>query len=155
MPVLWQSTPTESVSHIWEDMCRLWQDWTLQECMPQQKRQVVNKIEVETSHEYSKGKIETVSIDFVHLNKSQSLLMVELEIHAGTNKIIILYKIDMGSKGNVMLWHIYKRLFKNLTEAELKKTVKRHIKLRTYNKTVITQLGTCVVTINFKDIKKR
>ena len=27
--------------------------------------------------------------------------------------------------------------------------------MKTYNKTVITQLGTCMVTINFKDIKKR
>ena len=39
MPVLWQITPTEVMSSIWEDMCRLWQDWTLQECMPQQKRE--------------------------------------------------------------------------------------------------------------------
>ena len=51
--------------------------------------------------------------------------------------------------------HILKRLFKNVTEAELKKTIKGHIKLKTHNITVITQLGTCIVTINFKDIKKR
>ena len=54
-----------------------------------------------------------------------------------------------------MLWHIFKRLVKNVTEAELKKTFKGHIKLKMYNKTVITQLGTCMVTINFKDIKKK
>ena len=54
-----------------------------------------------------------------------------------------------------MLWHIIKKIFKNVTEAELKKTIKGHIKLKTYNKTVIIQLGTCMVTINFKDIKKR
>ena len=81
--------------------------------------------------------------------------MVELETHAGKNKIIILYKVDMGSEGNIMSWHIFKRLFKNITETELKKTVKVHIKLRAYNKTVIIQLGTCMVTINFKDIRKR
>ena len=61
----------------------------------------------------------------------------------------------MGSKGNIMPWHIFKRLFKNVTDAELKKTGKGHIKLKMYNKTVKTQLGTCVVTINFKYIKKR
>ena len=76
-------------------------------------------------------------------------------MHAGANKIILLYKIDIGSKGNIMSWHIFKRLFKNVTKDELKKTIKGHIKLRTYNKTVITQLGTCTVTINFKNIKKR
>ena len=43
------------------------------------------------------------------------------EMHAGTNKIIIPYKIDMGSESNIMPWHIFKRLFKNITEDELKK----------------------------------
>ena len=33
------------------------------------RSRVVNEIELETSQEYSKGKIETVSIDFVHMNK--------------------------------------------------------------------------------------
>ena len=70
------------------------------------------------------------------------------------DKIIIPYKIDMGSKGNIMPWHIFKRLFINITEAGLKKTIKGHIKLKTYNKTVITQLGTCIVTINFKILKR-
>ena len=42
-----------------------------------------------------------------------------------------------------------------MTEDELKKTIKRHIKLRMYNKTIITQLSMCVVTIKFKEIKKR
>ena len=104
---------------------------------------MVNEIEVEMPQEYSKDEIKTVSIDSVHLNKNWSLL------------IIIPYKIDMGSEGNIMPWHIFKRLFKNITEAELKKTVKGHINLRTYNKTIITHLGTCTVTISFKDIKKR
>ena len=38
-PILWQSTPAEAMSGIWEDKCRLWQDWTLQEGMPQQNRE--------------------------------------------------------------------------------------------------------------------
>ena len=116
---------------------------------------MVNKIELGTSQEYSKGTIEAVSIDSVHMKKNHSLLMVELETCAGNNKIIIPCKIDTGREGNIMLWHVFKRLFKNITGAELKKTVKGHIKLKTCNKTVITQLGTCMVTINFKDIKKR
>ena len=55
----------------------------------------------------------------------------------------------------MMSWHIFKRLLKNIIEAKLKKTIKRHMKLKTHNKTVITQLGTCMVTINFKDNKKK
>ena len=44
--------------------------------------------ELEMSQEYSKGEIEIVSIDSVHMNKNWSLLMVVLETHA-SNKIIV------------------------------------------------------------------
>ena len=40
-------------------------------------------------------------------------------------------------------------------EEQLKRTIKGHIRLRTYNKTNITQLGICTVVIKFKNIKKR
>ena len=46
-----------------------------------------------------------------------------------------------------MPWYIFKKLFPRVKEAEVEKTVKKHIKLKMYNKTVITQLGTCVVII--------
>ena len=118
------------------------------------RERAVNKIDIETSQD-SGGEIKTVTIDLVHLNKNWSLLMVELEMCTGPNKIVIPYKIDTGSKGNIMPWPIFKKLFKKVTEDELKKTIKGHIKLRTYNKTIIMQLGTYSVMINFKNIKKR
>ena len=58
------------------------------------------------------------------MNRYQSLLIAELKKCAENNKIIVLYNIDTGSKGNIMPWHILKRLFKNVTEAKLKKTIK-------------------------------
>ena len=118
------------------------------------RERAVNEIEVETSQD-SQGKIETVSIDLVHLNKNQSLLTAELKMCTDPNQIVIPYKIDTASKGNIMPWHIFKKLFKNITEDELKKTIKGHIKLRTHNKTIITPLGMCMVTMKFKDNKKR
>ena len=54
-----------------------------------------------------------------------------------------------------MLLCIFKKLFKNTTEDQLKKSIKSNIKLRMYNKTNIMQLGICVVTIKFKNIQKR
>ena len=41
--------------------------------------QAVNKLELEVPQGCSKGEIETVSIDSVHFNKNQSLLMAELD----------------------------------------------------------------------------
>ena len=76
-------------------------------------------------------------------------------MHAGDNKVIIPYKIDTGSDGNIMPWYIFKKLFPRRTEAELAKSIKNHIKLKTYNKKVIAQLGTCIIIINYKDNKKK
>ena len=60
------------------------------------RSRAINEIELETCQEYGKGKIETVSIDSIHMIENWSLLMVELETCTGDNKIIIPYKIDRG-----------------------------------------------------------
>ena len=67
----------------------------------------MNELEVDEVHEINEGKLETVSIDPVHLNKNQSLLTVKLETQAGENTIEILYKIDTGSDGNIMPLFIF------------------------------------------------
>ena len=70
--------------------------------------ETVNKLEIEESQEDNKGGIETVSIDLVHLNKKPSLLTAQLEMQSGKNTIVILYKIDTGSEGNIMPLFIFK-----------------------------------------------
>ena len=74
------------------------------------------------SQEYSKGRIETVSINSVHMNKNQSVLTAKLKMHAGSNKVTVSCKIDTGSDGNIMPWYIFRKLFPQVTEAKLKKT---------------------------------
>ena len=64
------------------------------------------------------------------------------------------YKIDTGSEGNIMSLYIFKKLFKNMPEEQLKGSIKSNIRLKTYSGTYITQLGTCMVTIEFKNSKK-
>ena len=76
-------------------------------------------------------------------------------MQAGKNSIVTLYKVDIRSKGNIMPVFIFKKLFKNITKQQLKRTIKGHIRLRMYNKINTTQLGTCVVVIKFKNVKKR
>ena len=64
------------------------------------------------------------------------------------------YIIDTGSKGNIMPLYIFKKLFKNMPEEQLKGSLKSNIKVKSYNSTYITQLGMCMVTIKFKNSKK-
>ena len=119
------------------------------------RSRVVNEMEQEMSQEYSKGEIETVSINSIYMNKNQSMLTAKLEMHGGNNKLTAPYKIHTGSDGNIMPWYIFKKLFPRVTEAKLKKTITKDIKLKSYNKIVITQLGTCMVFIDYKDNKKK
>ena len=115
---------------------------------------VVLEVEVKMVQESQGDKVETVSIDLVHLNKGQSVITAHLETHAGKSIVEIPYKIDTGREGNIMPLYIFKTLFKNITVEQLKKSIKSHIRLCMYNKTNIMQLGTCVVIIKFKNIKK-
>ena len=90
----------------------------------------------------------------LHFNKNWSVITAHLETHAGESIVEVPYKIDMGSKDNIMPLYLFKKLFKNVTVEELKKSIKNYITLCTYNKINIMQLGTCVVIIKFKNIKK-
>ena len=87
-------------------------------------------MEQEVSQEYREDEIEMVSISSVYMNKNWLMLTAKLDTHADNNKITIPYKIDTGSEGNIMPWYIFKKLFQRVTEAELTKTIKNHIKLK-------------------------
>ena len=45
-------------------------------------------------------------------------------------------------------------MFPRVTESELMTSIKNNITLKTYDKTFLTQLGMCVVIINYKNNKK-
>ena len=81
-------------------------------------------LEVEVAQKTQEGKIETVSIDLVHLNKNWSLITAHFKMQAGENIVEVPYKIDTGSEGNIMPLYIFKKLFKITTEEQLKKSIK-------------------------------
>ena len=56
------------------------------------------------------------------------------------------YEVDTGSDGNIMPFHIYKKLFPSKTVDQLAAAEAANIKLKTYDHT-ITQLGRCKVKI--------
>ena len=115
------------------------------------KVHVVNEVGVEMAQE--EGIIEEVSINSLYLNNKWLPATAQLETQ-GENTLKVPYKIDTGSEGNLMLLYIFKKLFRNGSVEHLKRSIKSNIKLKTYNGMQIEQLGTCVVTIKFKDLKK-
>ena len=113
----------------------------------------VHEVEVQVPQE--ECKIEEVSINSVYLNNKQSLITGQLEMQVSDNTIKVPYKIDTGSEGDLMLLYILKKLFRNKSVEQLKRSIKGNIKLKTYNGTHIQQLGMCAVTIKFKNLKKQ
>ena len=95
-----------------------------------------------------------MSINSIQFNKKHSVLTTNLKTFAGKNDIMVSYKIDTGRDGNIMPLHMYKKLFPNITNEQLVETKNKNVLLKTYNKTTITQLGTCTVIEEHKNNKK-
>ena len=76
-------------------------------------------------------------------------------MQANGNTLKVPYKIDTGSDGNLMPLYIFKKMFRNKSIEELKRSIKGNIKLKTYNGTQIKQLGMSAVTIKFKNLQKQ
>ena len=116
---------------------------------------VVHEVEIDMEPEPQEEDTEIVSINSVYVNRKWSSIMAKLEMQVGKVALEIPYKIDTGSKGNIMPLYIFRKLFANINEDQLKRLVKGNIKLKMYNGTHIMQLGICMVQIKLKNITKR
>ena len=81
-------------------------------------------------------------------------MTAKLKMLVDKNSISVPHKIDMGSDSNIMKLHIFKKVFPGVTNAWLADTINKCILLEMYNKTNITQLGTCNVMIEHKNNRK-
>ena len=98
-------------------------------CMSKRKH-AVHEVEIEATPEPNEEDIETVSINSIYLNRNRSLITAHLKMQVGKTATEIPYKIDTGSEGNIMPLYIFKKLFKNMPEEQLKGSVKDNIKLK-------------------------
>ena len=58
------------------------------------------------------------------MNKNWSLITAHLEMQVGKNTVEILYKIDIGRLINIMPLYIFKKLFKDMMDEQLEKSIK-------------------------------
>ena len=118
-------------------------------------RGAVHEVEIEMGPDSQGEDMEIMSINSLYLNRKWSLIMANLEMQVGETALEIPYKINTGSEGNLMPLYIFQKLFQNMSKEQLKRSVKGNIKVKTYNGMHIRQLGTCMVHIKFKNVKKR
>ena len=97
----------------------------------------VNTIEKEAVHEQEPG-IKMVNRNSFHFNSNNSAVIAHLKTSSNKATIMVPYKVDTGSDGNIMPFNIFTKLFSSTTMDQLVAT-KDATKLRTYNHTIITQ----------------
>ena len=86
------------------------------------RARAMNEVEQEAVHVHDiagENNIDSVSINSVHFNKNSSILTVNLKTLAGANNLMVPYKVDTGSIGNIIPLHIYKKLFPKITNEQL------------------------------------
>ena len=78
------------------------------------------------------------------------MLTTNLKMSAGPNNMMVPYKVDIGSDSYIMPLHIYK-IFPKVINEQLVTTKNKNILLKIYNKTTLSQLGTCTVEVEYKN----
>ena len=72
----------------------------------------MNEVEQETTQDNAEeSNIDSVNINSIHFNKNCLVITVKLKMSAGINNLILPYKLDTVSDGNIMPLHIYKNYF--------------------------------------------
>ena len=118
------------------------------------RNHVVHEVEIDTETESQEEDTKIVSINSIYIKKWSSIV-AKLQMQARKTSLEVSYKINTGSEGKIIPLYIFRKLFANIGKDQLKWSVKGNIKLKMYNGTHITQLGTCVVQIKFKNMMKR
>ena len=87
------------------------------------RARAVNDVEQETAKVYTEeSSIDSANINSVHLNKNHLVITARLKTSANKNSVIVPYKLDTGSDGNIMPLHMYKTLFHRITNEQLAAT---------------------------------
>ena len=57
------------------------------------------------------------------------------------------FKVDSGVSGNLLPLCLYRKIFPNVTQTELERSIDHRVQLLVYNKKVIKQLGVCYLHV--------
>ena len=69
--------------------------------------------------------------------------------YASTNSVEYThcFKVDSGASGNLLPLCLYRKIFPNMTQTELERSIDHRVQLLAYNKKVIKQLGVCYLHV--------
>ena len=123
--------------------------------MQKQEDQSGEPVRAGNNKDNTEKDMKLVNINSVQFNKKHSVLTTKSKTSSDQNSIIVPYKIDTGRNGNIMPEHIFKKSVTKDYKEAVGYNKNKHVILKTYNKTTITQLGTCTVLVEHKNNKTK
>ena len=98
--------------------------------------------------------IDMASTNYISFNSKHFIITANLKTSSNQVKIIMPYKVDMGSEGTIIPLHIYKKLFSRATKKALVATRNTNLQVKTYNRTTILQMDMCKIKIEHNNKQK-
>ena len=94
-----------------------------------------------------KVNINSININFITFDSKCSVITAKLNTSSCQAPSVVPHKVNSGSDGNIMPFHIFKKICPRFTKEQLRAMKNENIKLRTCNSKTITQLDRCTVRI--------
>ena len=137
---------------IWEDVGSMWEKLTTSKKSAEvavAKSQSINPQEEQYQDEddIDKVNLNSMNINSIPFHSTCSVITANLSTSSSQAASVVPYTVDSGDSGNILPFHIFKKLFPRSTKEQPAAIENENIKLGTYNSTTITQLGRCKVRI--------
>ena len=106
----------------------------------------VHSINLQEEQHHDEDDIDRVNINYININSITfnskcSVITANLNTSSSQATLLVPYKVDTGSQGNIMPFHIFSKLFPMSTKEELAPMNIDNITLRAYNSTTVTELA--------------
>ena len=96
------------------------------------------------------NQVQSLFYHDVHFNNINTRMHTELGCEMSQSKSKQVFKVDMGTDGNLMPITMFMRLYPKISLETLSKTIDKGSTLFAYNNTPIKQYGICSVKVSFK-----
>ena len=126
----------------------------LREVCRSERNGTVHDLEQEPDQPHEEEeKIGKENINSIIFNSKWLVITTNLK-NIVKQSFLLPYDIHTGSDGNIIPLHVYRRLFTRATQKHLATIRNKDVQLKTYNWTIITQLGICKVKIDHSNQQK-
>ena len=121
MQMLWIHSPAQMVPSLWKDVQHVGRSTTTKRYAEVAGTKKVHSIDPQKEQHQDEDEIDKVNIysiyiDSITLNSKHSVITTNLNTSSRQAASVVSYKIDSGSNGNIMPFHIFKKVYPRSTK---------------------------------------